>query len=155
MFYFVIYYVVFFLKHRASFEALVKKMWKFTLLPVQESFRSATMLRAPCVCMDVYVTIGNPDFCLFLDLTGLHFRGELQHGGDECQQKIKCRPIITREICGVLLSVVLYANTFFTWHLLCNRFSLTVIRLGLEDSFWGGGAKQGQFYPPPSCFKKK
>ena len=30
----------------------------------------------------VYVTIGNPAFSVFLYLTGVHFRGELQHGGD-------------------------------------------------------------------------
>ena len=57
------------------------------------------------------MTIGNPAFCLFLYLTGVHFRGELQHGGDVSQQKIKCRPIRTREIGGVSLSDVLYANT--------------------------------------------
>ena len=37
----------------------------------------------------VYVTIGNPAFCLFLYLTGVHFRGELQHIGDVSEQKIK------------------------------------------------------------------
>ena len=57
----------------------------------------------------VYVTVGNPAFCLFLYLTGVHFRGELQHGGDVSQQKIKCRPIRTREIGGASLSDVLYA----------------------------------------------
>ena len=54
-----------------------------------------------------YVTIGNPAFCL-LYLTGVHFRGELQHGGDVNQQKIKRRPIRTSEIGGVFLSDVLY-----------------------------------------------
>ena len=29
----------------------------------------------------VYVTIVHTAFCLFLYLTGVHFRGELQHGG--------------------------------------------------------------------------
>ena len=29
-----------------------------------------------------YVTIGNPAFCLALYVTGVHFRGELQHVGD-------------------------------------------------------------------------
>ena len=51
----------------------------------------------------VYVTIGNPAFCLALYLTGVHFRGELQHVGDASEQKIKCRPIRTREIGGVRL----------------------------------------------------
>ena len=52
-----------------------------------------------------------PAFCLFLYLTGLHFRGELQHGGDISQQKTKCRPIRIREIGGVSLSDVLYEGT--------------------------------------------
>ena len=56
----------------------------------------------------VYVTIENPAFCLFLNLTGLHFRGELKHVGDVSQQKIICRLIRTREIDGVLLSDVLF-----------------------------------------------
>ena len=55
------------------------------------------------------MTIGNPAFCLFLYLTDAHFRGDLQHGGDVSEQKIKCRPIRTREIGGVSLSDVLYA----------------------------------------------
>ena len=59
----------------------------------------------------VYVTTVYPAFCLFLYLTVLHFRGELQHRGDISQQKIKCRPIRTREIGGVLLSDVLYEGT--------------------------------------------
>ena len=58
----------------------------------------------------VYVTIGNPAFCLFLNLTGVHFQGELQHSGDVSQQKIKCRSTRTREIGGVSLSNVLYVK---------------------------------------------
>ena len=42
-------------------------------------------------------------------MTGVHFRGELQHVGDVSKQKIKCRPIRSREIGGVTLSDVLYA----------------------------------------------
>ena len=57
-----------------------------------------------------YVTIGNSSFCLFLYLTGVHFRGELQHGGDVNQQKIKCRPIRNQEIGGASLSDVLYVK---------------------------------------------
>ena len=57
----------------------------------------------------VYVTTGNPAFCLFLYLTGVHFRGELQHGGDVSEQNIKCRPIRTWETGGVSFSDVLYA----------------------------------------------
>ena len=51
----------------------------------------------------VYVTIGNPAFCIALYLTGVHFRGELQHVGDVSEQQIKFRPIRTREIGGVRL----------------------------------------------------
>ena len=56
------------------------------------------------------MTIGNSAFYLFLYLTGVHFRGELQHVGDIIQQKIKCQPIRTREIGGVTLSDVLYVK---------------------------------------------
>ena len=59
------------------------------------------------------MTIGNPTFCLFLYLIGVHFRGELQHGDDVSQEKIKCRPIRTREIAGVSLSDVLYVGLLF------------------------------------------
>ena len=55
--------------------------------------------------------ITDPAFCLFLYLTGVHFQGELQHGGETSQQKIKCQPIRTREIGGVSLSGVLYVNS--------------------------------------------
>ena len=53
--------------------------------------------------------IGNQAFCLFLYLTDLHFQGELQHVDDASLQKIKFRPIITREIGGASLSYVVYA----------------------------------------------
>ena len=56
------------------------------------------------------MTIGSTAFCLILYLTGIHFRGELQHGGDVSPQKVKCRRIRTREIGGVSLSDVLYDN---------------------------------------------
>ena len=51
----------------------------------------------------VSVTIGNPAFCLFLYLTGVHFRGELQHVGNVSELKIMCRPIRIREIGGIRL----------------------------------------------------
>ena len=41
----------------------------------------------------VYVTVGNPAFCLALYLTGVHFRGELQYIGHVGEKKIKCQPI--------------------------------------------------------------
>ena len=50
-----------------------------------------------------YVTIGNPAFCLALNVTGVHFRSELQHVGDASEQTIKCGPIRAREIDGVRL----------------------------------------------------
>ena len=64
------------------------------------------------------MTIGNPAFCLNLYLTGVRFLGELQHFGDVSKQKIKCRPIRTREIGGATLSEELYGNTFFKAFLL-------------------------------------
>ena len=56
------------------------------------------------------MAIGNTAFCRFLCLTGVHFRGKLQHGGNVSQYKIKCRSIRTREIGGVSLSDVLYVK---------------------------------------------
>ena len=51
----------------------------------------------------VYVTIGISTFCLALYLTGVHFRGEIQHVSDVSGQKIKCEPIRTWEIGGARL----------------------------------------------------
>ena len=51
----------------------------------------------------VYVIIGNRAFCLALNLTGVHFGGELQYVGTINEQKIKCRPNRTPKICGVRL----------------------------------------------------
>ena len=42
----------------------------------------------------VCVTVENPAFSLALYLTGIHFRGELQHVGHVSVQKIKCWPIV-------------------------------------------------------------
>ena len=53
------------------------------------------------------MTIGNPTFCLFFYLTDVHYRGELQHVGQVGKQKIKFRPIRTREIAGVRLNYML------------------------------------------------
>ena len=60
--------------------------------------------------LDVSVTIGNPVFCLASYLTGVHFRGKLQHVGDVSEQKFKCRPIRTRELGGVKLSEEMYVK---------------------------------------------
>ena len=49
------------------------------------------------------MTIENPAFCLDLYLTGVHFRGELQHAGHVGGQKFKFQPIRNREIGGVRL----------------------------------------------------
>ena len=56
------------------------------------------------------MAIGNPAFCLFLYLTGEHFRGELQHIGDVSEKNIKCWPIRTREIGGARLQNGLYVS---------------------------------------------
>ena len=49
------------------------------------------------------MTIRNTAFCLALYLTGVHFRGELQHVGDVGERKTQCGPIRTREIGGARL----------------------------------------------------
>ena len=49
------------------------------------------------------IWLQNPAFCLALYLTGVHFRGELQHVGHVGRQKIKCWPIRTWEIAGFRL----------------------------------------------------
>ena len=46
------------------------------------------------------MTTGNPAFCLFLYLNGVHFRSKLQHTGDVSEQKIKCS-IRSQDIGGV------------------------------------------------------
>ena len=61
------------------------------------------------------MTIGNPAFCLALYLTGVHFRGELQHVDHVGKQKIKCQPIRTRKIAGVKIvrqTVCMVAHVF-------------------------------------------
>ena len=54
------------------------------------------------------MTIVHPAFCLFLNLTGVHFRGELQHGDDVSQQKISVDQSELEKIGVVTLSDVLY-----------------------------------------------
>ena len=54
------------------------------------------------------MTVRNPAFCLALYLTGVHFRGKLQYVGHTGGQKIKCRPIRTQEIGGVIFQEELY-----------------------------------------------
>ena len=67
-----------------------------------------TYAKKDCLQEVIYVTIGNPAFCLSLYLTGVHFRGELQHVRDVSEEKIKYRPVRTREIGSVRLSEELY-----------------------------------------------
>ena len=55
----------------------------------------------------VSVTIENPAFCLALCLTGVRFRGKLQHVVAVSQQKFQYRPIRTRKIGGIRLSEAL------------------------------------------------
>ena len=61
-------------------------------------------------CEVVYVTIGNPAFCLALYLTGVHFRGELQQ-----VFKIKCSPIRNQEIAAARLQEELYVIEHLRW----------------------------------------
>ena len=60
------------------------------------NFTMVTSRRTQNMQEGAYVKTENPGFCLFFNLTGAHFRGELQHGGDVSQQKIKYRPTRTR-----------------------------------------------------------
>ena len=46
--------------------------------------------------------------CLNFRLTGVHFRGELQHVGDVSEQKFKYEPIRIREITDIRLLHELY-----------------------------------------------
>ena len=62
----------------------------------------------------VYVTIANPAFCLALYLTGVHFQGELQQVGHVGGQRIKCRPIRTREMGGDRLQEELYVSVYLS-----------------------------------------
>ena len=47
------------------------------------------------------MTITSPVFCLVLNLTDVHFQGELEHFSHVGEQKIKCRPIRTRELADI------------------------------------------------------
>ena len=72
------------------------------------------------------MTIGNTTFSLALYLTGVHYRGELQHVGDVSEQKIKCWPIRTWQIGGARLKDKLYVNTCkFLWWIVLFIFFLT------------------------------
>ena len=76
---------------------LINSVKRFYFSSLSLSFSSAILSNFRnlwgCLC----------DNCLILYLTGVHFRGELQHPGDASGQKIKCCPIRTREIGGVRL----------------------------------------------------
>ena len=56
----------------------------------------------------MYITVRTLAFCLTVSLTGVHFRGKLQYVSHVGGQKIKCRPIRTREIGGARLQEELY-----------------------------------------------
>ena len=91
----------------------------FPITPFSRNFYGVKSVQCPVSTQGVvriypegaYVTIGNPAICLFLSI-GLHFRDELQYGCDVSQQKIKYRPIRTRENGGVTLSDVPYAPNY-------------------------------------------
>ena len=87
--------------------------------------QTATLLKDTFSGEDVYVAVGNPALCLTLYLTGVHFRGELQHVGHGDEQKIKYSPIRTQEIAGVRLQEELYVTEHLWWLLLkkdvCRR----------------------------------
>ena len=53
-------------------------------------------------------------------LTGIYFRGELQHVGHVGEQKIKCGPIRTREMNDIRLLDKLYVCTQELWAIDCS-----------------------------------
>ena len=87
--------------------------------------QTANLLKDTFSGEDVYVAVGNPALYLTLYLTGVHFRGELQHVGHGDEQKIKYSPIRTREIAGVRLQEEPYVTEHLWWLLLkkdvCGR----------------------------------
>ena len=94
------------------------------------TFFASSLLRTTnsffCLHKEVaFVTIGNPAFCLFWYLIGVHFWGELQHVGDVSEHRIKCRPIRTREIVGVRLYDRLYVVTVVIFAASITSASLT------------------------------
>ena len=113
-------HIMFFKVYNVNFEICsLTFIYKFKLIKKNSAARvnifsspasSETRIFFSWLEESVYVTVKHPAFCLFLYLTGVHFLGELQHGGDVSQQKIKCRPIRTREIGGISLSDVLYVK---------------------------------------------
>ena len=56
----------------------------------------------------VYVIIGNRAFCLTLNLTGVHFGGELLHVRTISEQKLKFQPNRTQKIGAFRLPDELY-----------------------------------------------
>ena len=83
-------------------------MWSISLLKNKLPFIKNETGTTEKYTEVVYVIIGNRAFCLALNLTGIHFEGELQHVGTISEQKIKCRPNRTRKICGFRLPDELY-----------------------------------------------
>ena len=59
--------------------------------------RPETLLKG-CLCDN-----WKPSFLPRLNLTGVHFPSELEHVGHAGEQKMKCRPVRTREITSVRL----------------------------------------------------
>ena len=65
----------------------------------------------------VYVTIGDPAFCLALYLSGVPFRGKLQLGYYVGEQKVKFKPMSSRNAWSLIVRrtkcVYIYQNTCF------------------------------------------
>ena len=99
-------------------------------------------------------------FCLFLYLTGVHFRGKLQHGGDVSQQKIKCRPIKTQEIGGVIIASRWHHHeVVIVFYYSAQKIFLTVLPLHSEFYIFSFVPHCTKYYiqdsimPPPSIAK--
>ena len=105
----------------------------------------------------LYVTIGNPAFCPFLNLTGVYFWGELQHVGDVSEQKINCWPIRTRVIRGVRLQDVVQVDYKGRSHFCYCETNLNHKEPGESSNIKVQYKKNQKKYVsvPCACFKQK
>ena len=106
------------------------------------------------------MTIGKSAFCLTLYLTGVHFRGELQHFGHVGEQKIKCRPIRAQEIAAVRLQEELHdrgilfecsrsPRSAFGFHILSDRVIVMLHNILILSSL--GGRYQSAYIYTQMC----
>ena len=62
------------------------------------------------------MTIGNPAFCLVLNLTDVHFRGESQHVGDIDEQKnVSTNQYSINRWHQILSRIIYFIQQVFVW----------------------------------------